>query len=215
MAPRHQTEAGASRLNLGLLSPEFSCQGRFRQAIIDPMESRPVKYPLGSLSRIEAKTFGEPGHRTFHLAMEAGPHHCAVWLEKELLFQLGVQLQDAVQRIASVEGEHPSRLVESGWSGERLSLDFKVGQLSLEYDVDNNSFGLAAHEAEREESEASREEASSVSFWITKDQATALAEEALRICASGRPLCFLCGRPIDPQGHVCPRSNGHMVFEAG
>jgi hypothetical protein len=37
----------------------------------------------------------------------------------------------------------------------------------------------------------------------------------LRICASGRPPCFLCGLPINPEGHVCPRANGHAVFESG
>ena len=41
------------------------------------------------------------------------------------------------------------------------------------------------------------------------------AEEALRICSAGRPLCFLCGQPINPDGHACPRSNGHTVLEAG
>ncbi|HAI99827.1 MAG TPA: DUF3090 domain-containing protein, partial [Dehalococcoidia bacterium] len=34
-------------------------------------------------------------------------------------------------------------------------------------------------------------------------------------CAAGRPRCFLCGLPINPDGHVCPRANGHTVLEAG
>ena len=178
------------------------------------MESRRAKYPLGSLSHIEAKTFGEPGRRTFQLAIEAGGAHGTVWLEKELLFQLGVRLQESTQNLPSEELARPSKLVDSEWSGEQLSLDFKAGQLSLEHDVENNSFGLSAYENEDEES-PSPEGPSSVSFWITTEQAAALAEEALRICAAGRPRCFLCGLPIDPEGHVCPRSNGHTVFEAG
>ncbi|MBV9291748.1 MAG: DUF3090 family protein, partial [Frankiales bacterium] len=32
---------------------------------------------------------------------------------------------------------------------------------------------------------------------------------ALRVVAAGRPPCPLCGNPLDPQGHVCPRQNGH------
>jgi hypothetical protein len=27
--------------------------------------------------------------------------------------------------------------------------------------------------------------------------------------AAGRPRCPYCHSPIEPEGHVCPRSNGH------
>ncbi|MCI0784949.1 MAG: DUF3090 family protein, partial [Chloroflexi bacterium] len=67
---------------------------------------------------------------------------------------------------------------------------------------------------EREEEGAS-EEPASVGFSISIAQAETIAEEALRICSAGRPLCFLCGQPINPDGHACPRSNGHTVLEAG
>ena len=43
----------------------------------------------------------------------------------------------------------------------------------------------------------------------------AFAEEALRVCAAGRPLCPLCGGPMDPNGHPCPRTNGHAVEDIG
>jgi uncharacterized repeat protein (TIGR03847 family) len=92
------------------------------------------------------------------------------------------------------------------------SIDFKVGQLLLRHDVEGNSFYLQAHQLEDQES---REEPASVSFWITMAQAEVLSAEALRICAAGRPRCFLCGLPINPEGHVCPRSNGHTVLETG
>ena len=179
------------------------------------MESSQVKYPLGSLSSIEAKTFGEPGQRTFHLALEAGPAKCIVWLEKEQLFQLGIHLQESVQRLSSEEREGQSQSTEEAWLGDQLSLDFKAGQMSLEYVIDSNSFKLAAYEIEDPESEEPAEGGASISFWITFDQAGDLAEEALRICAAGRPRCFLCGLPINPEGHVCPRSNGHTAFETG
>jgi hypothetical protein len=26
---------------------------------------------------------------------------------------------------------------------------------------------------------------------------------------AGRPRCSLCGHPMDPEGHSCPRTNGH------
>jgi len=29
------------------------------------------------------------------------------------------------------------------------------------------------------------------------------------VVAAGRPPCPLCGLPLDPDGHVCPRQNGY------
>jgi uncharacterized repeat protein (TIGR03847 family) len=46
---------------------------------------------------------------------------------------------------------------------------------------------------------------------LTPDTARSFAERAARIVASGRPPCPLCGQPLDPQGHICPRRNGHYV----
>ena len=40
--------------------------------------------------------------------------------------------------------------------------------------------------------------------------ARAFAKRALRVVAAGRPPCPLCGNPLDPEGHICPRQNGHL-----
>ena len=32
---------------------------------------------------------------------------------------------------------------------------------------------------------------------------------AQRVVAAGRPPCPLCNLPLDPEGHICPRQNGH------
>ncbi len=180
------------------------------------MEPPEVKYSLGSLSRIEPNTFGEPGQRTFNLVLESGEARCTVWLEKEQLFQLGVYLQEAMQSLSDEDKARQSEDKEPAWSGGGISLDFKVGQVMLNYDQDSNSFRMLAYEREDEEAtENASEETSSVSFWISLQQAGTVSEEALRICAAGRPRCFLCGLPINPDGHVCPRANGHTVLEAG
>ena len=176
------------------------------------MEPGAIQYPLGPLSRIAAETFGEPGRRTFRLTLESGRATSLLWLEKEQLFQLGVGLREAVQRQTESERERGSAPTAPGWSGAETTIEFRARILSGRHDQDTNSFYLQAQGGEESESGA---EPPSVSFWITVDQAAALAEESLRICAAGRPPCFLCGLPIDPQGHVCPRANGHAVFESG
>lgn len=44
-------------------------------------------------------------------------------------------------------------------------------------------------------------------FVITLGQAAAFAEMTEELIAGGRPPCRLCGRPMEPGGHDCPRWN--------
>ena len=37
----------------------------------------------------------------------------------------------------------------------------------------------------------------------------AFIRDGAQLVVAGRPACPICGRPMDPDGHVCPRSNGH------
>ena len=181
------------------------------------MEEKQVKYALGRLSQVEAVTFGQPGRRTFRLDLHSGSAFCSLWLEKEQLLQLGVYLRDYVASLSAEEKARESAPQEPGWPGGETTLDFKAGQMFLSHDKESNSFYMQAHEREMDDEGRERppEEAESVSFWMTMTQASELAEESLRICAAGRPTCFLCGQPINPEGHVCPRANGHTVLEAG
>ena len=178
------------------------------------MEEKQVKYQLGALSRVEPVTFGQPGQRTFRMDLHSGSAFCSLWLEKEQLSQLGVYLRDFVAGLSAEEKGRDSQPNEPSWGGGEASIDFKAGQMFLSHDRESNSFYLQAHERETEE-ERPEEDAESVSFWITLNQASELSEESLRICAAGRPNCFLCGQPINSDGHVCPRANGHTVLEAG
>lgn len=163
-------------------------------------ESR-AQYELGGVANIRPEAIGQPGQRTFRLLIESGAASVCLWLEKEQLQQLGVYLEEATE---SEENAPSEDVAESQWSGGATSLDFKIGRMSLAHSPATNSFLLIAHDlADQEDSEAK------VSFWVGFRQAKELAQEALRVCAAGRPICGLCGRPIDPEGHNCPRSNGH------
>lgn len=44
---------------------------------------------------------------------------------------------------------------------------------------------------------------------LSAETAAAFARAAQGLVAAGRPPCPLCGQPLDPQGHLCPRRNGH------
>ncbi|HAA95890.1 MAG TPA: hypothetical protein DHW65_06125 [Dehalococcoidia bacterium] len=187
--------------------------------MIFTVESKKVKYSLGPVSSIEAFTFGEPGRRTFRLDVRSGQAFCSIWMEKEQLLQLGTYLKDVVDRQPKEERERSTSPKADGWTGGDLNVDFKAGQMLLSHDQESNSFYLQAYERETDEPADEDNpqigETESVGFWVTAARAGDLGQEALIICAAGRPTCFLCGQPINPDGHACPRTSGHTVLEAG
>jgi uncharacterized repeat protein (TIGR03847 family) len=46
---------------------------------------------------------------------------------------------------------------------------------------------------------------------MAAEAARAFVNRALEVVAAGRLPSPLCGQPLDPQGHICPRRNGHYV----
>jgi uncharacterized repeat protein (TIGR03847 family) len=143
-------------------------------------------------------------------------------MEKEQLFQLALRLRETVDHLSQEDRAKESDLREESWSAGDVTIDFKAGQMLLSYDQDSNAFYLQAFEREPDEPEDPEStpaqepgETESVGFWITTAQAGVLADASLAICAAGRPTCFLCGQPINPDGHACPRANGHTILEAG
>jgi len=46
---------------------------------------------------------------------------------------------------------------------------------------------------------------------LSADAARGFVNRAIEVVAAGRLPCPLCGQPLDPQGHICPRRNGHYV----
>ncbi len=185
------------------------CPGDYHTA----MAERDVRYKLGAVQTVSAETFGRPGRRTFRLVAEAGRAQSYIWLEKEQLLQLGLYLQQAVRQLGEAATGKESAPGEAPWMGDPLEQDFHARQMQLQYDQEANCFVIHAFEGDEDDPDAGAQ--TSVSFWMTMAQTSDLADEALRICAAGRPPCFLCGAPIDPDGHRCTRANGHAVFETG
>ena len=64
-------------------------------------------------------------------------------------------------------------------------------------------FIVDAHDPEDDDDEPS------IRVWLHREMITEFANYGLEIVASGRPNCPLCSRPMDADGHSCPRQNGH------
>ena len=173
------------------------------------MDAGRAKYNFGALSRVNAEAIGEPGERTFRLVLESGAASGCLWLEKEQLYQLATYIKEIVSAVSGSGKTTGGEVPEPRRSAEPSVVDFKVGSLSIAHDSSSNCLLLLAHDIEQtEESDAT------LSFWITLEQGDELAKESLKVCAAGRPRCFLCGQPINADGHTCPRANGHAPFQA-
>jgi uncharacterized repeat protein (TIGR03847 family) len=72
---------------------------------------------------------------------------------------------------------------------------------------------IAVGEGEAEEEDEDDEEATAdrdrLRVRLTPQATRAFIDRARRVVASGRPPCPLCGQPLDPRGHLCPRHNGY------
>ena len=153
-------------------------------------------HAVGSLT---AEAIGEPGNRTFRIIAGGGGGSAMIWLEKEQLFQLAL----AIQQILASSSEEDADPDHAPKVGAGVSLDFKVGKLALGRDGRSGLFMIDAHDLEEED-----EESATVRVWANSRMVREFSEEAMRVCAAGRPICPLCGSSINPEGHPCSRVNG-------
>jgi uncharacterized repeat protein (TIGR03847 family) len=82
---------------------------------------------------------------------------------------------------------------------------FRVGRMEMGYSEMLDRIVLVAYELVEEETE----EPNVVSYWMTRAQVETLIPHIEEVVQAGRPICGNCGQPIDPEGHFCPKRNGH------
>ena len=170
----------------------------------------PEPRPFGTLIYIGAEAIGQPGQRRFRLrAMNEDGRTASLWLEKEQLIALG----DAIETVLTDEGfEQRAVPMDDIEEAPVFPLDsdieFRLGQLSMGIDRDRKTIVLVAAEGVAED-----EEPEGTQIALDYRRGTQLRQQILVVVASGRPPCPLCGGPLDPQGHVCPRQNGHHKQE--
>ena len=90
------------------------------------------------------------------------------------------------------------------------SVAFVVGGISLGFDVELGRVIVQFDEAVPLDEDGNEPEdfnGGKVRVAITVGQAVAFAEVAAEVVSAGRPNCLFCGKPIDPNGHICPRMN--------
>jgi uncharacterized repeat protein (TIGR03847 family) len=192
------------------------------------------RYIFDPPDRFVAGTIGEPGERAFFLQAREGRRVVSVALEKvqvavlaerlgALLEELGrrgvTEIEEALTSDPEPVGGAGDEGDDNGQLDEPLNEAFRAGSLTLGWD---GGAGLVLVEARAQDEdgeaidpdEADDEDDDGPALLrvrMTAAVARGFVERAARVVAAGRPPCPLCGAPLDPLGHICPRRNGHFV----
>jgi uncharacterized repeat protein (TIGR03847 family) len=186
--------------------------------------------------RFVAGTVGEPGDRTFFLQARGGGRVVSVALEKVQVSLLAEKLDELLTEASRRFGvDLPEVPVLAGHDNEPLDTpvdeEFRVGTLGLAFDVDSETVVIEAIEAgeadaeielgaddddedipvddDDEDDEEPDDDLDRLRVRLTPTAARAFIDRARRVVNAGRPPCPLCGQPLDPAGHLCPRHNGY------
>lgn len=165
---------------------------------------------------------GAPGRRTFYLQARLGDRVASVRCEKQQAAAIAQYLRRALAHLPIIEG---GRFPESMALTPPEDEPFTLGSVGLEFRKESDLFTLVLREFDPEaidtdddEDDADEDddlfgeddeplEGQSVRVSITRNQALAFCDQTDKIVAAGRPDCEYCKRPVDPDGHFCPRMN--------
>jgi uncharacterized repeat protein (TIGR03847 family) len=164
-------------------------------------------YDLNPVTHITADAIGPPGQRVFYIQAAQGSTLVTLLAEKEQVQALAEGLDRILDELDKKYPQNPppAEIPESVMGLlDPIEPAFPVGQLGLGYDEEKDMMVLIAYELTDD-----FDDMLIARFWATRAQMQALSRHGAAVCAAGRPICPLCREPIDPQGHFCPRGNGH------
>jgi uncharacterized repeat protein (TIGR03847 family) len=188
------------------------------------------RYLFDPPERFVAGTVGQPGDRTFFLQAREGARVVSIVMEKVQVAVLAERLGELISELerrgvpeaATTAGGSmttPEAPDDSEPLDEPLNEAFRAGSLTLGWDGGAEKVLVEAR-AQSEDGEAidpdedddeDEDGPDLLRVRISLAAARSFVTRAVRVVASGRPPCPLCGAPLDPQGHICPRRNGHFV----
>ena len=176
----------------------------------------PTEIDLDPVSHITTDAIGKPGMRVFYIQAWQENRVITLLVEKVQIQTLSIGVEHFLRELRQ---KYPELTPSSGeFFEEKMSIQppvdplFRVGELGLAYETELDKVVLIAREIPTDQeiqSPSDGESARIVRFWCTRSQIEALALWGLEITARGRARCPQCGEPMDPEGHFCPKKNGH------
>lgn len=170
------------------------------------------------VERFVVGTVGIPGERTFFLQARTGSRLVSVSLEKA---QVAAIADRVLQILREIRLSEPLTVIERfGYDDQPLESpideEFRVGVIGLAYVSERRLIEIdlqAITDSDNADDELLEIDTSSdqdiLRVLMTLGYAESFAKRANTVVAAGRAPCPFCGGPIDPNGHLCPRSNGY------
>lgn len=164
--------------------------------------------------RVVIGTVGPPGARTFYLQARAGAQIVSIALEKQQSALLAQKIDEILDQLSAVEGNRysvptstPVELVDND-PLEAVEEQFRAGTIGIGWDPTTAQVIIEAHplldDADDDALDGGEEEASEMlRVKMPVGTARAFTQRTREIVDAGRPLCTLCGYPMDPDGHTC------------
>jgi len=163
-----------------------------------------ASFELDAPAVFTAGTVGEPGQRVFYLQAQGDGMVVTLKLEKQQIGALAEYLSGLLADLPTVDDASVPTLLELI---EPIIPEWTVGVLKVAWDDLNDRMVLVAEELVPEDEADAAEAPATARFKLTRAQVAGFVERARELVAGGRPPCPLCGGPLDPEGHACPRLN--------
>lgn len=162
-------------------------------------------YDLDQVTRITASAIGKPGERVFYLQARRGREIISLIAEKEQVRALAQHvdqfLEELTEKNPLLSSPDDFMLISDMSLEEPLESRFRIAQMGLKHDAERDLIILIIQGLDEEG------ETPTARFSASREQMKALSQHALQVVSKGRKICGNCARPIDPEGHFCPRMN--------
>ena len=163
---------------------------------------------LDPVDHITVDALGKPGERIFYIHAIKGSEKVSIIIEKFQLQSLLEGIEDFFLEIQKQFPELEEPIVSFQEEKMRIlpPIDpvFRAGDMGLAYDENRNLACIFAREAVPQD-QVTR----FVRFWCTRSQLIAFERWGAVVLQHGRQICPQCGQPMEPDGHFCPKKNGH------
>lgn len=162
-------------------------------------------------NRFTVGAIGEPGSRVFYFQLFAEGGEINLKCEKQ---QAAALAERVVSLLADLPADPTLMLADQIDAVEALpptTIEWPVGSISIGIDWEHSRIVVVFEEmlmvGEDDEDLLASINPSKVQVHLTPDQVRGFSEQVDALTGQSRPICRLCGQPIDPTGHACPRLN--------
>ncbi|GAA1498160.1 DUF3090 domain-containing protein [Paeniglutamicibacter kerguelensis] len=167
--------------------------------------------------RVVVGTLGLPGARTFYLQVRAGTQIVSIAMEKQQSALLAEMIDEILDQLIALEGNPfsvptgtPRELVDNDQL-EAVQEQFRTGSMSLGWDPTTAQVVIEAYPitdiaADDDVESVDEIDPTATEMLLVKmpvGSARAFAKRTREVVGAGRPMCPLCGYPIDADGHTC------------